>query len=53
MFRYLPDYRCLFTTTYDGEEAYELSEKIRAWDKKHKAEIAQYKRLKKKFGGAL
>ena len=51
LFKYQPDHRCLFQLTWEGEKAIVLAESIQAFDKKNKAELALYERLKKKYEG--
>ena len=41
----------LITLTHTGERAEKLAGEIKAFDKKHNAEIATYKRLKAKYEG--
>lgn len=40
----------LFDYTYEGREMLKTLEKIDAWEKKNKAERAEYERLKVRFG---
>lgn len=52
-FKFRPDHWAkLIELTYEGERAKKVSDAIAAFDKKHNAELATYKRLKKKFEGA-
>jgi hypothetical protein len=50
LFIYRPDFRCLFQLNYNGEKAEKQLESIKKWEIKNKREIAEYERLKKKFG---
>ena len=51
IFIFRPDHRGLFVMNYNGERARMEYEEIKKWEAKNKKELAEYNRLKAKFGG--
>ena len=49
-FKFEPNYRELFRLTTFAQSAIRNLEEVRKWEKKNKRELAQYERLKAKFG---